>query len=84
MVLTKKNLMVLYAMTEEQIEAEIKRLKEAKRHEVLFTEHKPTDKDRIDTLVSLAEIPAYGVLDLNHCYTTRKGPVEVAKFHKFS
>jgi hypothetical protein len=84
MVLTKEHLMAYYAMTEEQVEAEIKRLKEAKRHEVLFTEHKPTDQDRIETLVSLASIPAYGSLGMDHVLRTIKGPIDPDRITKYS
>ena len=75
MVLTRKHLMEYYSMTEDEVDAEIERLKKAKRHERLFIVNKPSDSDRIDTLVAMAKIPYYWVHGVGQHVTCNKGPV---------
>lgn len=80
MILTKEHLKQYFSMTDEQVEEEVERLKKAKRHDELFVVNKPTDQNRIDTLVAMAGIPYYWVNHVDQRVTCNKGPVpEVRK-----
>lgn len=75
MILTEKHLMEYYSMSAEQVKNEVDRIRKADRGDVLFVINKPTDQDRIDTLVAMAEVPAYWAVGSGYA-SCIKGPVQ--------
>ncbi len=59
MVLTKQHLMDWYSMSEEEVDKEIDRIRNAKDGEVIFTQYKHSQEDKISTLIALARVPYY-------------------------
>ena len=75
MILTKQHLMEYYSMTEAEVDREVERIKNAKRHARLFILNKPSEQDRIDTLVALAKVPYYWVHAVGQHVSCNKGPI---------
>ena len=59
MILTKGHLMEWFSMGEAEVDKEIDRIRNAKDGEVIFTQTKHSEEDRIRTLIALAKVPYY-------------------------